>query len=89
MELLRELKSNESDWVLSNIVEKPNTNEAPSDMGVVGRYILKPSIFDILSNTGRAAGEEIQLTDAIAAQLKKKKFMRMNLTAKDLIVEVS
>ena len=71
--IIEGLKRNESDWVLSNIVEKPKTNEAPSDMGVVGRYILKPSIFDILSKTGKGAGEEIQLTDAIAEQLKKEK----------------
>ena len=71
--IIEGVKSNESDWALSNIVEKPNTNEAPSDMGVVGRYILKPSIFDILSNTGKGAGEEIQLTDAIATQLINEK----------------
>ena len=48
MELLRELRVMKVTGLLSNICEKPNTNEAPSDMGVVGRYILKPSIFDIL-----------------------------------------
>jgi UTP--glucose-1-phosphate uridylyltransferase len=42
-------------------------------MGVVGRYILKPSIFDILENTKEGAGGEIQLTDAIASQIAKEK----------------
>ena len=67
------VKSNKSDWLLTNIVEKPDNNLAPSDMGVVGRYILNPSIFDILENTEEGSGGEIQLTDAIAAQLKKEK----------------
>ena len=44
-------KINLRDWELSGIVEKPNNNEAPSDMGVVGRYILNSSIFDILEKT--------------------------------------
>ena len=61
------------DWLLSNIVEKPNNNLAPSDMGVVGRYILKPSIFNILENTKEGTGGEIQLTDAIATQIANEK----------------
>ena len=52
---------------IDNIVEKPKPEEAPSNQGVVGRYILTPRIFDKLRITGRGAGGEIQLTDAIAA----------------------
>ena len=48
------------------IIEKPSPAEAPSDLGVVGRYILAPEIFDALENTKPGAGGEIQLTDAIA-----------------------
>ena len=48
------------------IVEKPNPAEAPSTLAVVGRYLLTPKIFDLLETTGRGAGGEIQLTDAIA-----------------------
>ena len=66
-------KNNSNDWELSNIVEKPNNEDAPSDMGVVGRYILRPSIFDILEITSRGAGDEIQLTDAIASQIEQEK----------------
>tara|TARA_B100000989_G_scaffold102039_1_gene74580 strand:- start:29 stop:907 length:879 start_codon:yes stop_codon:yes gene_type:complete len=66
-------KNSSNDWELSNIVEKPNNKDAPSDMGVVGRYILKPSIFDILEITSKGAGDEIQLTDAIASQIKREK----------------
>ena len=49
------------------IVEKPVPERAPSNLGVVGRYILTPAIFDKIEQTERGAGGEIQLTDAIAA----------------------
>ncbi len=52
------------------IVEKPKPEDAPSNLGVVGRYILSPSIFSELENTGRGAGGEIQLTDGIASLLQ-------------------
>ncbi|WP_037585294.1 UTP--glucose-1-phosphate uridylyltransferase GalU [Stenoxybacter acetivorans] len=52
-----------------NIVEKPQPQDAPSNLGVVGRYILNPTIFNLLRTTPRGAGGEIQLTDAIAASL--------------------
>ena len=66
-------KNDKNDWELDKIVEKPKIEEAPSDMGVVGRYILTPSIFDILENTKTGSGGEIQLTDAIATQIIKEK----------------
>ena len=52
------------------IVEKPKPADAPSNLAVVGRYILTPAIFDKLEHTGRGAGGEIQLTDGIADLLK-------------------
>jgi len=54
---------------ISRIVEKPRPEDAPSDLGVVGRYLLSPAIFGLLERIGRGAGGEIQLTDAIAALL--------------------
>ena len=51
---------------LRAIVEKPEPSRAPSTLAVVGRYLLTPGIFDKLETTGRGAGGEIQLTDAIA-----------------------
>jgi UTP--glucose-1-phosphate uridylyltransferase len=51
---------------VTKIVEKPQPEDAPSDLAVVGRYVLTPGIFDKLASTGRGAGDEIQLTDAIA-----------------------
>lgn len=53
------------------IVEKPRPDEAPSNLGVVGRYILTPAIFRKLRQTTPGAGGEIQLTDAIAALLEE------------------
>lgn len=57
---------------ISRIVEKPKPEDAPSDLAVVGRYILDPSIFELLETTGRGAGGEIQLTDAISSLLMHK-----------------
>ncbi len=56
--------------IITSIVEKPKPEVAPSNLGVVGRYILTPRIFELLRKTGRGAGGEIQLTDAIAELLK-------------------
>jgi UTP--glucose-1-phosphate uridylyltransferase len=54
---------------LTGIVEKPLPQDAPSEWGVVGRYILTPAIFDYLESVPAAAQQEIQLTDAIAGLL--------------------
>lgn len=51
---------------ITQIVEKPAPEDAPSNSAVVGRYLLAPQIFDKLENIGRGAGGEIQLTDGIA-----------------------
>ncbi|WP_455365155.1 UTP--glucose-1-phosphate uridylyltransferase GalU [Kaarinaea lacus] len=66
------VKTEDNSQVISNleaIIEKPKPADAPSNLGVVGRYILTPTIFDLLENTGKGAGGEIQLTDAIAQLL--------------------
>jgi len=55
---------------VTEIVEKPRPEDAPSNLAVVGRYILNPGIFEKLAETGRGAGDEIQLTDAIASLLQ-------------------
>lgn len=60
----------DEDQAIQNIIEKPSPETAPSNLGVVGRYILEPQIFDYLQNVERGAGGEIQLTDAIAQLLK-------------------
>jgi len=53
-------------------VEKPKTADAPSDMAIIGRYILTPDIFSILEKTPPGKSSEIQLTDALKIMLKKK-----------------
>jgi UTP--glucose-1-phosphate uridylyltransferase len=55
---------------ITRIVEKPKPADAPSNLAVVGRYLLPAEIFDRLEHTGRGAGGEIQLTDAIADLLR-------------------
>lgn len=52
------------------IVEKPDPKDAPTNLAVVGRYVLNPQIFDHIRKTGKGAGGEIQLTDGIASLLK-------------------
>ena len=54
---------------VEKIVEKPKPADAPSNLAVVGRYLLTPAVYDKLQTTGRGAGGEIQLTDGIAALL--------------------
>jgi UTP--glucose-1-phosphate uridylyltransferase len=51
------------------MVEKPNAEVAPSNLAVIGRYILRPEIFDALKGQSAGAGGEVQLTDAICAQI--------------------
>ena len=63
---------------VSGIVEKPAVDKAPSNQAVVGRYILTPRIFELLENTQRGAGNEIQLTDAIAELLKEQRVLAYN-----------
>ncbi|GGD09521.1 UTP--glucose-1-phosphate uridylyltransferase GalU [Aquisalinus flavus] len=59
---------------MTGMVEKPPVEEAPSNLAITGRYILQPEIFDLLAETERGAGNEIQLTDAMAALMKKQPF---------------
>ncbi|MCR9282033.1 MAG: UTP--glucose-1-phosphate uridylyltransferase GalU [Rhodobacteraceae bacterium] len=59
---------------ISNMVEKPAPGTAPSNLMITGRYILQPEIFDLLSNQGKGAGGEIQLTDSMLALMKEQHF---------------
>lgn len=56
---------------IEDMVEKPSIEEAPSDIAILGRYIITPEIFDILSNTKPGKNNEIQLTDALKTLLTK------------------
>jgi UTP--glucose-1-phosphate uridylyltransferase len=56
-----------------NMVEKPAFEEAPSNLAIIGRYILTPTIFDVLTKTQVGKGGELQLTDALKLLLKREK----------------
>jgi UTP--glucose-1-phosphate uridylyltransferase len=57
-----------------DMVEKPRFEDAPSDLAIIGRYILTPDIFEEIERTTPGAGGEIQITDAMRALLKKREF---------------
>jgi UTP--glucose-1-phosphate uridylyltransferase len=59
---------------IKDMVEKPPFKEAPSDLAIIGRYILTPDIFGEIENTRPGAGGEIQITDAMQQLLKKRPF---------------
>ncbi len=56
---------------IEDVVEKPSRDEAPSNMAIIGRYILTPEIFDAIENTKAGSGGEIQITDAIRLLLEQ------------------
>jgi UTP--glucose-1-phosphate uridylyltransferase len=60
---------------LTSMVEKPDPSEAPSNLAIVGRYILTPRIFEILAQTKPGRGGEIQLTDAMAVLMEEEGFL--------------
>lgn len=60
---------------VSNIIEKPKPVQAPSNLAVVGRYILTPRIFELLETTETGSGGEIQLTDGIARLLEEERVL--------------
>jgi UTP--glucose-1-phosphate uridylyltransferase len=64
---------------IHSIVEKPKPADAPSNLGVIGRYVLTPKIFQMLSEVVPGAGGEIQLTDAISALLRHERIQAVRL----------
>jgi len=67
---------------VDSIIEKPKSENAPSNLAVVGRYILTSRIFDLLTNIPRGAGNEIQLTDGIAALLSEEQVLAYEFTGR-------
>jgi UTP--glucose-1-phosphate uridylyltransferase len=68
-----DVKSDEGNLLeVKSMVEKPKAAEAPSNLAVIGRYILSPNVLKNLDEMKKGAGGEIQLTDAIAAELDQK-----------------
>jgi len=60
---------------VTSIVEKPKPENAPTNLAVVGRYVLTPRVFDLLESIPKGAGGELQLTDAIGALLKEEQVL--------------
>jgi len=60
-------------YEIRNMVEKPRFEEAPSNLAIIGRYLLTPAIFDVLSQTEVGTGGELQLTDGLRLLLKREK----------------
>ena len=58
-------------FMIKDMVEKPKPEDAPSNLAIIGRYILTPDIFDIIRETKPGKGGEIQITDALLTQAKK------------------
>jgi len=67
---------------MTQVVEKPPVDEAPSNLAVVGRYVLSSAIWDFLEKTPAGAGDEIQLTDAIAMLMKNETVNAFHMTGK-------
>ncbi|WP_435274801.1 UTP--glucose-1-phosphate uridylyltransferase GalU [Psychrobium sp. nBUS_13] len=67
---------------MTAVVEKPLIDEAPSNLAVVGRYVLSSAIWDLLEFTPPGAGDEIQLTDAIATLMKTETVEAFHMTGK-------
>jgi len=65
--------SNGKLYEVTNLVEKPRHEDAPSNLAVIGRYILTPTVFETLSEIKAGAGGELQLTDGLKQLLKKEK----------------
>jgi UTP--glucose-1-phosphate uridylyltransferase len=65
-----------------DMVEKPSPSEAPSNLAIIGRYILTPSIFEALEETGMGAGGEIQLTDGLRRLLSKQQVLAYKFRGK-------
>jgi len=65
------IEGTEDTYQITNMVEKPDPKDAPSNLAIIGRYILTPDIFNILRETKAGKGGEIQITDALMTQAKE------------------
>lgn len=69
-------------YILEDIVEKPKPEDAPSNIGAIGRYVFTPEIFDCIKKTTAGVGNEIQLTDAIRLLKEEQKIYAYKFTGK-------
>lgn len=76
------VKEREGIYKINNLIEKPSPAAAPSDMAIIGRYILTSDIFEVLESIRPGKGREIQLTDALFGLLKKRQIYGYLFTGK-------
>ena len=76
------VKEREGIYKINNLIEKPSPADAPSDMAIIGRYILTSDIFEVLESVRPGKGREIQLTDALFGLLKKRQIYGYLFTGK-------
>jgi UTP--glucose-1-phosphate uridylyltransferase len=67
---------------LTSLIEKPKREDAPSNLSIIGRYILPPSIFEYIESVEPGVGGEIQLTDALRMLLEREGFLGVELKGK-------
>ncbi|OGN98429.1 MAG: UTP--glucose-1-phosphate uridylyltransferase [Chloroflexi bacterium RBG_13_51_52] len=77
--IIKPKKVEDNVYQVLSLVEKPEPSEAPSRLGIIGRYILTPAIFDILKVTPPGKNGEVQLTDALNTFLKQEKLYAVEL----------
>lgn len=80
---------NTTSIAIKGMIEKPHPSEAPSNVAIVGRYILTPRIFDFLEEGHKGAGGEIQLTDSLAQLVKEQDFTGLFFLNTVTIVAIS
>ena len=76
------IDESEDTFIVTDMIEKPEPKNAPTNMAIIGRYILTPDIFDILRNTKPSKGGEIQITDALLTQAKQGKVIAYKFKGK-------
>ena len=76
------INGTENLYKVSEMIEKPNQNDSPSNLAIIGRYILTPDIFEIIKQTKKGKSGEVQLTDALLTQAKKGKVIAYKFTGK-------
>jgi UTP--glucose-1-phosphate uridylyltransferase len=69
-------------YQIDNMVEKPEPNDAPSNLAIIGRYILTPKIFDIIENTSKGKDGEVQITDALLILSKQNEVLAYKFDGK-------
>jgi UTP--glucose-1-phosphate uridylyltransferase len=77
-----ELEIENGVYQINNMIEKPESKDAPSNLAIIGRYILTPDIFDIIKTTKPGKGGEIQITDALLTLAKNDKVLAYKFNGK-------